>query len=84
MFEKYDDIVNIENLMEMLHIGKSTAYKLLKTNKINHLRVGKKYIIPKTSVLSFLDCTCYNEKNNQWQAWQSKERSNFIDWESAN
>jgi excisionase family DNA binding protein len=60
MFEKYPDIVTIQNLMEMLHIGKSSAYSLLQQNKIKHVRVGKKYVIPKQSVVGFVNDFCYN------------------------
>ena len=60
MFEKYPDIVTVDNLMEMLHIGKSSAYALLQQNKIRHVRIGKKYLIPKHAVVGFLDDSCYN------------------------
>lgn len=61
MFENYPDIVNVEDLMEMLQIGKSSAYSLLQSSRIKHVRVGKRYIIPKKSVVSFLEEPCYNE-----------------------
>ena len=61
MFEKYPDVVTVENLMEMLHIGKSSVYALLQQNKIRHVRVGKKYLIPKQSVVGFINNPCYNE-----------------------
>lgn len=54
MFSKYDDIVSVEDVMEMLHLGRVTVYNLLKSDKIHTLRVGKKYVIPKKSVIDFL------------------------------
>ena len=60
MFEKYKDIVTVDDVAEMLNIGKSSAYMLLKNNEIRHVRVGKKYIIPKQAVVAFLDVACYN------------------------
>ena len=60
MFKEYPDIVTVENLMKMLNIGKSSAYLLLRQNLIRHVRVGKKYIIPKQSVIGFLNESCYN------------------------
>ncbi len=60
MFSDYPDIVTVDHLMSMLHIGKSTAYSLLQNNQIQHLKIGRKYIIPKTSVIGFLDSMCYN------------------------
>ena len=39
---------------------KTTAYSLVRSNAIKHVRIGKKYIIPKQSVIGFLNANCYN------------------------
>lgn len=54
MFEKYPDVVTIQQLMQMLHIGKNKAYELIHNGTIQTVRIGKKYIIPKVSVIQFL------------------------------
>ena len=54
MFKDYPDIITILDLQAMLHIGRNAAYKLLQDNSIVSIRVGKKYIIPKASVASFI------------------------------
>ena len=61
MFIEYPDIVTVAQVAQMLGIGKSSAYSLLQTGLIRHLRIGKKYIIPKTAVISFVESMCYNE-----------------------
>jgi len=61
MFENYPDIITISDLMTMLNIGKSTAYSLLQSGKIHHVKVGRKYVIPKQSVIAFVAGLCYNE-----------------------
>ena len=63
MFKEYPDVVNVSQLAKMLNIGKSSAYALLQNNQIRHIKIGKKYIIPKTAVLAFIGEICYN--NNQ-------------------
>lgn len=50
MFNSYPDVLEVEEVQKMLRIGRNAIYKLL----IKSLRVGKKYIIPKTSVINFL------------------------------
>lgn len=55
MFNEYQDVVTVEDLQKMLHIGRSAAYELLKNGKIKTLKIGKKYIIPKSSVIDFLN-----------------------------
>lgn len=55
MFENYRDIVNIDELMEMLGIGRNKAYELLRSGQIKHKVIGKKYKIPKKYVIEYLE-----------------------------
>ena len=50
MFENYSDLVSIEELCEMLFIGKNVAYELLQRKKIKAFRIGRLWKIPKRSV----------------------------------
>lgn len=54
IFENYDDIVSVEEVMEMLRLGRVTIYNLLKKGEIKSLKVGRKYIIPKQCVIDFV------------------------------
>ena len=65
MFSTYPDIVSVEQMAEMLNIGKSSAYALLQSSQVRHVRVGKKYIIPKQSIVDFIDNGCYTVSDNQ-------------------
>lgn len=60
MFEEYTDIITVDDLAKMLKIGKSSAYGLLQDKTIRHVRVGKKYIIPKAAVIDFINGECFN------------------------
>ena len=53
--ERESDVLTVEDLMEYLSIGKTTAYKLLKSKKIKVVRIGKLYRIPKKSVDEYLE-----------------------------
>ena len=55
MFENYPDVVKVEELMQMLHIGRNRVYELLSTNAIRSIKLGRRYIIPKTKVIEFLE-----------------------------
>ncbi len=55
IFTQYGDVVTVDEVMEMLKLGKNTVYNLLKDRKIESLRVGTRYVIPKKSVINFLD-----------------------------
>ena len=50
MFTSYPDLVNIKQLKEMLGIGINLAYRLVRNNNIQSLKVGRQYKIPKRNV----------------------------------
>jgi len=54
MLKNYKDILSVEDLCEILSIGKNTAYRLLKSGEIKSVRIGKVYKIPKSSVRKYL------------------------------
>lgn len=54
MFEKFDDVVTIEELSEMLRIGRNNAYALINSGEIYSVRVGKQLRIPKTAVIDYM------------------------------
>lgn len=55
IFKNYPDVVTVEDLQNMLHIGRNTAYGILKDGAIKTIKIGKKYIIPKQSVIEFIN-----------------------------
>ncbi len=54
LFNTYPDVVSIDEIQQMLRIGKNAVYELLKTKKLKSIKVGKKYIVPKKYVIEFL------------------------------
>ena len=60
IFAEYDEILSIEDVMEILHIGKNSVYSLLKSNEIRNIRVGKRYIVPKQRVINFITAITEN------------------------
>lgn len=54
MLEEYRDVVTVEELCEILRIGKNSAYMLLKNGEIRSRRLRNKYIIPKLELINYL------------------------------
>lgn len=54
MFTTYPDVVTISQLKEMLSIGITLAYRLVKQNTINAIKIGREYKIPKANVIAYL------------------------------
>lgn len=54
MFTSYPDLVNIVQLKEILGIGVTLAYRLVKNNTIHAFKIGREYKIPKRNIISYL------------------------------
>jgi excisionase family DNA binding protein len=54
MFNDYKDVVTVEELAEMLKIGRNTAYELVRANIIKSVRVGRSIRIAKAAVIAYL------------------------------
>lgn len=61
IFQDYPDIVSTEQMRQMLHIGKKTAYELLNRKDIKSIRIGKTHKIPKINIIAYLN---ENNTNN--------------------
>lgn len=54
MFKNYADIVGVKELMEMLNIGKTFAYELLKSKELGARKCGREYKIPKINIIKYI------------------------------
>ncbi len=57
MLENYKDVLSVQDLYNILPIGKNSIYKLLNSNAIKNIRVGNKIIILKQNLIDFLQTT---------------------------
>lgn len=55
MFKEYPDVVTVEDLANMLHIGKNKAYELLNTEKIKSIKIGRIHKIPKINIIKYIE-----------------------------
>ena len=54
MLEQYNDILTIDELCEILKIGRNRAYKLLETGEIKGFRLGRLWKISKLALQEYL------------------------------
>ena len=50
-----NEIMQIEEVMEYLNIGKNTMYGLLKCGELNAFKIGKVWKIPRKSVEEYVE-----------------------------
>lgn len=65
--DTYNDMISIDDLCEMLTIGKNTAYNLLNTNQIKAFKIGRIWKIPRNSVAEFITAQTTKQKDPQRQ-----------------
>lgn len=53
--DMFGDVLTIEDLMEVFHVGKNTAYGLVKDGLIKSIKIGRRYRIPKKFVREFIE-----------------------------
>lgn len=54
MQTEYIDLITIDELCDLLMIGRTTAYKLLQTGEIKAFKIGKVWKISKASVERYI------------------------------
>lgn len=55
IFSEYPDVVSVKQMCVMLGgIGMKTAYGLLQTGEVRHIKIGKSFKIPKISIVEYL------------------------------
>ena len=60
--DQYPDVLTVENVKEILQIGRKSAYRLVEQNRIKHFRIGVIIRIPKQCLIDFLDEVANKEK----------------------
>lgn len=62
MLESYDDILTVDELCEVLKIGKNAAYGVLNSEELKAFKEGNKWRIPKTELEKYVINRCYGFK----------------------
>lgn len=58
MFDNYDDVLTIEQLMGLLCIGRNKAYELLNSGEIKGFKIGRVWKIPRQMLDEFILDRC--------------------------
>lgn len=54
MFEYLDDILTITDVAEILKIGSTHAYRIVRSGQLKGYKEGKDWKIPKTSLMEYI------------------------------
>lgn len=54
MFEQYDDILTVEEISEILKIGMTQAYRIVRSGDLKGYKEGKDWKIPKQALKEYV------------------------------
>ena len=54
MFDEFSDLLTIDEVCEILMIGRGTAYKLLASDELHGFQCGRGWRIPKAAIVEYI------------------------------
>ena len=57
-FKKEPDVMTVQQVAKLFHCSKNTLYAMIKEGRLGCVRIGRKFLIPKSVIIEFI----YNEK----------------------
>ena len=79
MLKQDKDMLDISDIQAFFGIGRSTAYRLIRSGDIPHIRIGRKIRVPRKYLAEQIEMACYNRST----ATGESNRSNggiYYDW----
>ena len=55
MFNEYGEILSVEDVMEILGIGKNAAYELFRNGEIKCFRLKNRWKVPKQAIIDYIN-----------------------------
>ncbi|MBR3771906.1 MAG: helix-turn-helix domain-containing protein [Clostridium sp.] len=55
MLNEYSEILTVEDVMEILNIGKNAAYDLFRSGDIKCFRLKNRWKVPKQAVIDYIN-----------------------------
>ena len=61
IFKEYPDVLDVKQVSELLGVSTKTVYRLLRDEKIQSLKIGREFRIPKIYVMKYVKLfgTCH-------------------------
>ena len=72
--DSYNDVLTPDEARQFLRIGRNSIYKLLAEGIIQSTRIGRKYLIPKNSLVQFMNPN-YDYCTDELRFYSNIERS---------
>lgn len=64
-FDSVPDVLTLSDLQNVLQIGRSTAYRLIRTKEVRSIRIGRCIRIPKQFLAEYVEARCIVVEDRQ-------------------
>ena len=54
LFDCYDDVLVVPEVAKALRVSRNTAYKLISSGKLRHIKIGAKIVVPKPYLIEYM------------------------------
>lgn len=54
VFKDYPDVLTVKQVSDLMGVSTKTVYKLIKTNSLSCLKVGREFRIPKVNLMQYM------------------------------
>ena len=61
MFEEYGDMLTVDEVAEILGVGKNSAYEIFRSGKMNCFMLKGKWKIPKQALIEYIHNLAYKK-----------------------
>lgn len=58
MFTEMNDILTVDEVRELLYVGKNTVYQLLNSGELRGFQIGRTWRVPKESLTDYIIARC--------------------------
>ena len=84
LFEAYPDIMTVLQVSEALHIGRNSAYNLINSNSIRHLRIGSSIRVPKACLIDYVASAWHKADKQIITGCSDCQKGDRNDWQPTN
>ena len=63
MFDEYSDILNIEDVMTALMVGRGRVYQMLNNQELHGFRIGNTWKVSKEALIEYVRKNTYAQPN---------------------
>ena len=84
LFDDFPDVMTVQQIGAALHIGRNTAYNLINSKAIGHLRIGSSIRVPKVCLIDYVASAWCKADKQIIAGCSDCQKGDRNDWQPSN